>query len=76
MPSVGDKRSNFRRLAEKRTNVLLEDIRKIKNLSNRGNYTYNSEQVSKIFTRIREALDEAEAQFSSSTSNDRKPFEL
>jgi len=63
MPSR-DKREAFRRLAESRTNECLETIRKIKNLSNRGNYEYTAEQVEKVFSTIREALEDAENKFS------------
>ncbi len=60
---VKDKRANFRRLAEGRTRAALETIRKLENLSNRGNYDYDDAQVEKIFGTLEEALRVAKAKF-------------
>ena len=43
------KRDNFIRLAENRTNKLLDMIRLLGNLSNTSNYSYTNEDVEKIF---------------------------
>lgn len=58
-----DKRGDFRRLAERRTLATLDGIRKIENLSNRANYEYDAAQVNRVFTTLREALDEAQGKF-------------
>ncbi len=66
-----DKRGDFRRLAENRTRSTLEMIRKLENLSNRGNYDYTDAEVEKIFSTIGEALAAAKAKFSSATTKNR-----
>ncbi|MGQ7794453.1 hypothetical protein ACUN0C_18765 [Faunimonas sp. B44] len=58
-----DKAGNFVRLAEKRLANVLEAIRVLGNLSNRGNYTYTDEQVAEIFGTIRSSVAEAEGLF-------------
>lgn len=63
-----DKRADFRRLAEARTRALLEAIRKLENLSNRGNYEYDEAQVDKIFDTLEEALRVARARFQKAAS--------
>ncbi|MCW8305716.1 hypothetical protein AruPA_01590 [Acidiphilium sp. PA] len=61
-----DKSDAFKRLAENRTNEALDAIRKIGNLSNRNNYSFSPEQITRIFTAIRAALDAAERRFGES----------
>jgi hypothetical protein len=58
-----DDRASFARLATKRTNNALKYIRLIGNLSNRSNYDYTSSDAKKIFTALREAIDEVESKF-------------
>ncbi len=58
-----DPKKNFARLAEKRVNKTLKDIRLIGNLSNRTNYNYDAEQVEKIFQTLQTALAECEWRF-------------
>ena len=53
----------FRRLATKRTNSILNDLRKLGNLSNRVNYRYSEEDVERIFTAIYEAVADIETRF-------------
>ncbi len=61
-----DKSDAFKRLAENRTNEALDAIRKIGNLSNRNNYSFSPEQLTRIFTAIRAAIDTAERRFGES----------
>ena len=64
MSKIIEKRSErFRRLAEKRTRKVLNDIRVLSNLSNKGLYEYTPEQLRKIFGTLREALAKAETRF-------------
>ncbi|MGQ7794490.1 hypothetical protein ACUN0C_18960 [Faunimonas sp. B44] len=58
-----DKAGNFVRLAEKRLANVLEAIRVLGNLSNRGNYTYTDEQAQNLIAAIREAVEEAKMLF-------------
>ncbi len=57
------KHERFRRLAIARTNKIIDMISLVKNLSNRSNYEYEKEEIEKIFSAIRESLDEAERAF-------------
>ena len=50
--SNSDKAENFIRLANKRTNKILEDIEILGNLANKNQYEYTDEQVKKIFEAI------------------------
>lgn len=46
------KEDNFKRIASKRTEKVLDALRKLGNCSNRSIYSYSNEDVSKIFTAI------------------------
>ena len=50
------KRENFVRLAEARTNKILEMVRLLGNLSNTSNYSYTKQDVEKIFNTIEKEL--------------------
>lgn len=65
MPGNDEKRSNFVRLAEGRTQAALSAIRKIGNLSNRRAYSYSDADVRKIIKALRDALTETERKFGS-----------
>lgn len=57
------KNERFKRLAEKRTRKVLNEIRVLSNLSNKGLYEYTPEQLRKIFGAIHDSLARAEAGF-------------
>ncbi|MFQ5880156.1 MAG: hypothetical protein ACE5IZ_08295 [Dehalococcoidia bacterium] len=57
------KRSAFRRLAEKRTNAILERIRILGNLANRSAYEYSAEDVEAMFAAIKRELGVTKAKF-------------
>lgn len=46
------KKQRFQRLAEKRTNDVLERLRILGNCANRGQYEYTTEEIRKIFNTI------------------------
>lgn len=46
------KKQRFQRLAEKRTNDVLERLRILGNCANRGQYEYSAEDIRKIFNTI------------------------
>jgi hypothetical protein len=50
--SAETKKQRFQRLAEKRTNDVLERLRILGNCANRGQYEYTPEEVRKIFKVI------------------------
>lgn len=62
MPPRSEKHENFRRLAQARTDRVLEELRKLANLSS-PNYEFTDAEVEKIFTTIEEAVDEARGRF-------------
>ena len=57
------KREAFERLAEKRTNAVLEKIRVLSNCSNPYAYSYEEEDIRKIFGAIDRELKIARARF-------------
>lgn len=67
------KRDAFRRLAEKRTQAILDRIRILSNCANPYAYEYTEEQVLEIFDTIEEDLRGAKAKF---TRSRRQTFRL
>jgi hypothetical protein len=57
------KREAFERLAQKRTNAVLERIRVLSNCSNPYAYEYSDEDVRKIFSALERELRIARARF-------------
>lgn len=57
------KSERFKRLAEKRTKKVLNEIRVLSNLYNKSLYEYTPEQLRKIFGTIRDAIAKAEGRF-------------
>ncbi len=47
-----DKRERFVRIAEARTNKILEMLRLLANCSNKANYSYDEEDIKQIFSAI------------------------
>ena len=76
MNTVNETREEkFKRLAESRVNKIIDALRLLGHLSNKGNYTYTDEQVDAIFKAIQKDLNAAKAKFSEG-SNGQKPFTL
>lgn len=63
----------FRRLAESRVNKIIDGLRLLGHLSNKGNYTYTDQQVDTIFKALQRELNSIKAKFSEGT-NGHKPF--
>jgi len=57
------KRETFLRLAERRTNVVLEKIRILSNCANPYAYEYTDDDIKKIFSAIEHELRLARAKF-------------
>ena len=57
------KKQRFQRLAEKRTNDVLERLRVLGNCANRGQYEYTAEEVRKVFNAIEKALEVIKTKF-------------
>jgi len=71
-----DRRNKFVDLAEKRVNRAIAQIKLIGNLSNRTNYSYTEEDVTKIHKALKKALDEMKARFDSKGGNVENNFKL
>lgn len=67
-----DKNEKFRRLAEARTNKLVDSIRLLGNLSNRYHYDYTQEQVCLMFDSLQSELDEQKKKFEYQLGSKRK----
>ncbi len=57
------KRLNFKKLAERRTNAILERIRILGNLANRSAYEYSENDIRKVFGAIEQELRITKAKF-------------
>jgi len=55
----------FKRIAEVRTNAVLDRLRILGNLSNRQMYSYSEEDIDKIFSAINKQIKEVRAKFNS-----------
>ena len=76
MPDNNTKTANFIRLAEARTNKIINMIDLLANLSNKSNYSYTQEQVNSIFDSIEKSLQEAKIKFSEEPMAKKKKFRL
>lgn len=74
--SSDEKRSNFRRLAEARTNKALQAISRIGNLSNRQIYEWDEGDIRKIVKALRDTVSEVEARFASPRGRSEAKFKL
>lgn len=64
------KRERFIRLAEARTNKIIDMMRLLGNCSNVANYEYTDEDVKKIFAALERELKTTKARFADSGSNE------
>lgn len=67
-----DKKENFIRIAESRTNKIIESIALLGNLSNTSYYEYTPEQIEAIFGAIQEELDNQRKRFSENEPKKKK----
>lgn len=58
-----DRASRFKRVAERRTDMILKIIRILGNCSNKSSYQYSDEEVTRIFRAIEEQLRLTKARF-------------
>ena len=68
---VDDKKGRFIRIAERRTNNILEQLRLLGNCSNKNNYSYTEEDVKKIFNVIETELKEVKMKFNSKANKEK-----
>lgn len=70
------KREKFVRLAEARTNKILDMMKLLGNCSNTSNYEYTDEDVKKIFGAIEREMKNARAKFNGSETQKEDRFTL
>lgn len=61
---VESRKDRFKRVAEKRTLRILNEIRILGNCSNKSVYDYGEDEISKIFGAIEEAVRQTKLKFS------------
>ena len=71
-----DKRTKFVRIAENRTNKIINMIRLLGNCSSKATYDYTDKDVDKIFNALKSELDDAKKRFLSSESKRNGEFKL
>ncbi len=76
MKSNETKRERFVRLAEARTNKILNMLQLLANCANRSTYDYTQEDVDKIFSAIQTQLNETKKAFINSSPTEKKRFSL
>lgn len=66
------KRERFVRIAEARTNKILEMMRLLGNCSSKSNYDYTDEDIKKIFVTLEKELKNTKNKFLGVDSNNEK----
>ena len=76
MKNEETKREKFVRIAEARTNKIINMIQLLGNCSNQSLYEYSQKDVNKIFNTIQAELDEAKKRYSKQDSQKGSKFTL
>ena len=76
MKNEETKREKFVRIAEARTNKIINMIQLLGNCSNQSLYEYSQQDVNKIFNTIQTELDEAKKRYSKQDSQKGSKFTL
>lgn len=63
MTEATEKRENFIKLAEGRTQLALDAIKKLGNLSNKQAYTWEQSEIAQIAKTLRDAISTMERKF-------------
>jgi len=69
------KRERFVKIAENRTNKIIDMIKLLGNCSNKNNYSYSEEDVKQIFNAIDQELKITKTKFQE-VQNNKKEFKL
>ena len=67
-----DKEERFKRLAEQRVNAILDKLRLLGQLANRGNYKYGDAQVQTIFRAITRDVKATRDKFQEGSTNGKR----
>lgn len=70
------KQENFKRIADNRTNKIVELISKLQNLTNSSFYEYTDEQIDEMFRMIQKELDKQRNFFIADRNKAKKKVEL
>ena len=76
MKNEETQREKFVRIAEARTNKIINMIQLLGNCSNQSLYEYSQKDVNKIFNTIQTELDEAKKRYSKQDSQKGSKFTL
>ena len=77
MPKENEtKRERFIRIAETRTNKIIDMVQLLGNCSNTSAYEYTDEDIDMIFSAIENAVKEAKRKFSKNDSSKTSKFKL
>ena len=76
MKNEETKREKFVRIAEARTNKIINMIQLLGNCSNQSLYEYSQKDVNKIFNTIQTELDESKKRYSKQDSQKGSKFTL
>lgn len=68
---INNRRERFVRVAENRTNKIINLLQLLGNCSNRSNYDYIQRDVDKIFSAIEEELEKSKRKFSDKSNENR-----
>lgn len=66
------KRERFVRIAEARTNKIIEMVRLLGNCSSKATYEYNDEDIRKVFAAIEKEIKTCKNKFSDTEENEEK----
>lgn len=75
-PSKESKHDKFIRLAEARTNKIIDTLQLLSNCSNTSVYEYSNEEVNEIFQAIEQELQQAKNKFTKANSEKTTKFSL
>lgn len=73
---MNNKQANFKKIAENRTNKIIDMIASLGNLSNTSYYEYTEEQIERIFETIEQELKKQKKALMPKKDGKKKRFEL
>ena len=73
---MNSKQQNFKRMAEARTNKIINMINLLGNLCNTSYYEYTNHQIEAIFDAIQSELDKTKEKFNKDKQKGKRKFEL
>ena len=65
------KEQRFKRIAARRTQTVLEALRKLGNCSSKGTYTYSNDDISKIFDAVDSEIKRIKTLFNTKTKSNK-----